>query len=54
MSNIYRIKACDSVMCVYFCIGFIDFTQNQNLLAAQKLNQIRLGLIFEVHEYNIP
>ena len=24
--NIYRIKAYDSIMCEYFCIGFIDFT----------------------------
>ena len=24
--NIYRIKAYDSIMCGYFCIGFIDFT----------------------------
>ena len=24
-ANIFRIKAYDSVMCGYFCIGFIDF-----------------------------
>ena len=24
--NIYRIRACDSIMCGYFCKGFIDFT----------------------------
>ena len=24
-SNIFRIKADDSIMCGYFCIGFIDF-----------------------------
>ena len=23
--GIYRIQACDSIMCGYFCIGFIDF-----------------------------
>ena len=23
--NIFRMQACDSVMCGYFCIGFIDF-----------------------------
>ena len=23
--NIFRIQACDSIMCGYFCIGFIDF-----------------------------
>ena len=25
ITNIYRIQAYDSVMCGYFCIGFIDF-----------------------------
>ena len=25
VANIFRIKANDSVMCGYFCIGFIDF-----------------------------
>ena len=25
MKNIYRIQAHDSIMCGYFCIGFIDF-----------------------------
>ena len=25
IANIYRIKAYDSIMCGYFCIGFIDF-----------------------------
>ena len=24
-SNIYRMQACDSIMCAYFCIGFIGF-----------------------------
>ena len=24
-TNIYRIQACDSIMCGYFSIGFIDF-----------------------------
>ena len=24
-TNFYRIKAYDSIMCGYFCIGFIDF-----------------------------
>ena len=24
MTNIYRIRACNSIMCGYFCIGFID------------------------------
>ena len=25
ITNIYRIKAYDSIMCGYFCVGFIDF-----------------------------
>ena len=25
MTNIYRIEAYNSIMCGYFCIGFIDF-----------------------------
>ena len=25
VTNIFKIQACDSVMCGYFCIGFIDF-----------------------------
>ena len=28
MTKIYRIQAYDSVMCGYFCIGFIDFMLN--------------------------
>ena len=24
-TNIFRIQACDSIMCGYFCVGFIDF-----------------------------
>ena len=27
-TNIYRIQAYDSIMCRYFCIGFIDFLVN--------------------------
>ena len=30
--NIFRIQAYDSIMCGYFCIGFIDF-----MLAGKKL-----------------
>ena len=25
ITNIYRVQAYDSIMCGYFCIGFIDF-----------------------------
>ena len=28
ITNIYRIQAYDSIMCSYFCIGFINFTFN--------------------------
>ena len=28
ITNIYRIQTCDSIMCGYFCIGFIDFMFN--------------------------
>ena len=31
-TNIFRIQAYDSVMCGYFCIGFIDF-----MLASKKM-----------------
>ena len=43
MKNIFRIKAYDSIMCGYLCIGYIDFMFNgksltdfQNLLSAIK------------------
>ena len=32
ITNIFRIQAYDSIMCAYFCIGFIDF-----MLAGKKL-----------------
>ena len=25
IANIYRIQACNLIMCGYFCVGFIDF-----------------------------
>ena len=28
ITNIYRIQVCDSIMCGYFCIGFINFMFN--------------------------
>ena len=33
-TNIFRIQAYDSIMCGYFCIGFIDF-----LLAGKTLTE---------------
>ena len=32
ITNIYRIQAYDSIMCGYFCIGFIDLMFNGNSL----------------------
>ena len=32
ITNIYRIQAYDSIMCGYFCIGFINFMFNGNSL----------------------
>ena len=32
LANIYRIQACNSIMCGYFCIGFIDFMLRSNSL----------------------
>ena len=31
-TNIFRIQAYDSIMCGYFCIGFIDFTLKRKTL----------------------
>ena len=32
VANIFTMQACDSVMCGYFCIGFIDFMLKGNNL----------------------
>ena len=33
ITSLYRIQAYDSIICVYFCIGFIDFMlKSKNLL----------------------
>ena len=34
LTNIFRIQAFDSIMCGYFCIGFIDF-----MLAGKTLTE---------------
>ena len=34
--NIYRIQACDSIICGYFCIGFIDFMLKGKILLDYK------------------
>ena len=32
IANIFRIQAYDSIMCGYFCIGFIDFMSKRKTL----------------------
>ena len=46
ITNIYRIQAYDSIMCGYFCIGFINFMFNDksltdytNLFSANDFNK---------------
>ena len=43
-ANIYRVQANDSVMCGYFCIGFIDF-----MLAGKKLTDYTN--LFSPHDF---
>ena len=45
-TNIFRIQAYDSIMCGYFCIGFIDFmlagktlTEFTNIFSLNKLKK---------------
>ena len=44
-ANIYRVQANDSVMCGYFCIGFIDF-----MLAGKTLTDYTA--LFFPHDFN--
>ena len=44
ISNIFRIQAYDSIMCGYFCIGFIDF-----MLAGKKLTDYTN--LFSPHDF---
>ena len=37
IANIFRIQAYDSIMCSYFCIGFIDFIFNGNSLTGTTI-----------------
>ena len=43
-ANIYRVQANDSIMCGYFCIGFIDF-----MLAGKTL--IDYTALFSPHDF---
>ena len=44
IANIFRIQAYDSIMCGYFCIGFIDF-----MLAGKKLTDYTN--LFSPHDF---
>ena len=44
ITNIFRVQANNSVMCVYFCIGFIDF-----MLADKKLTDFTN--LFSPHDF---
>ena len=44
IANIFRVQANDSVMCGYFCIGFIDF-----MLAGKKLTDYTS--LFSPHDF---
>ena len=44
IANIFRLQSNDSVMCGYFCIGFIDF-----LLAGKKLTDYTS--LFSPHDF---
>ena len=44
IANIFRVQVTDSVMCGYFCIGFIDF-----MLAGKK--SIDYTNLFSPHEF---
>ena len=38
VTKLYRVQACDSIKCAYFCIGFIDFMlKNRSLLEYTNL-----------------
>ena len=44
ITNIFRVQATNSIMCGYFCIGFIDF-----MLAGKKLNDFIS--LFSVYDF---
>ena len=46
-ANIFRVQANDSIMCGYFCNGFIDF-----MLAGKKLNDLTSLFSFNNFEKN--
>ena len=44
-ANIFRVQANNSVMCGYFCIGFLDF-----MLAGKKLTDFTI--LFSPHDFD--
>ena len=48
ITNIFRIQAYDSIMCGYFCIGFINFMFNE----INKINSLIDYLNTEIKERN--
>ena len=58
VTNIFRIQACDSLMCEYFCIGFIDFmfkgkSLTANLFSPNDKQQFRLNKTNGIKDYFI-
>ena len=45
IANIFRVQANNSVMCGYFCVGFIDF-----MLAGKKLTDFTS--MFSPHDFD--
>ena len=45
IANIFRVQASNSVMCGYFCVGFIDF-----MLAGKKLTDFTS--MFSPHDFD--
>ena len=58
-TNIFRIQAYDSIMCGYFCIGFIDFmlagkilTESTNLFSPNNFKK-NYGIILKYFMNNV-
>ena len=61
-ANMFRMQAYESIMCEYFCIGFIDFTFADNNFieyTSLKMNdlsnqtQFRFQKIYQIEDYFI-
>ena len=47
IASIYKVQACNSIICGYFCIGFIDF-----MLKGKSLLDYTNLLLLNKHEKN--